>query len=549
MSTRSGLWLFLLVCFFFAPPIARGERSAHTSAGWVSAQVIRAGSDASNEPVSASRSENLNSSTTAREPLALGDAVLCAIKANPEILSLSLVPKRAQAETLAAHGPLDINATLETSYADDISPSSSSIIGSEFRERDGRFSAGLNKQFASGTALDLSWTNSRLRNSALFTTLNPQYAAALKLALSQPLLKGFWNGRPGVLIEVRQTESQASRLEYQARLADQIKNVVSAYWKQHLTLQDVAVNQRAVALAEELLSEAQSGVKLGLQAPVALSDANAQVSREREHLLSARNRANAAGNELRRITASDELLAGSGIVELKDTPSISVLDFSTTDSLAQAFDRRPDLSAQRLRLDASKQYYQYAKNQALPQVDIVGAASVDGLAGNPVNQSTVSQNISSFSGDYADALDALGSGDYREYEIGIKITHPLENSAATAARQKARLDQTAARYALSALERAITLEVRDAVDSLQSAKQRIEAADAALVYAQESNQVGQQRFKNGLASSREVLERQRDLAAAELADAQATVDYQLSLNELWRARGELLERYGVEVSG
>ena len=532
---------------------------ARGSVGWVSAERIRNTGSRTSATDSAATTINVSTSElradiktnkpALREPLSLGDAILSSISSNPEILSLSLSPKRSQTDILTARAALDSNLTLQTSYANDKSPSASSLIGSSLDERDTRFEASISKQLESGTALGLTWTNSRIRNNALFTTLSPQYAAALKLALTQPLLKGFWSGRPGVLIAVREAESQASSIEYQAKLANQVKNVVSAYWAQQLSNEEVAVNIRALALAEELLSEADSSVKLGLQAPIALSDAKSQVAKQREQLISARNRASSAGNELRRITADETLLSGSGVVKLADSPQVTSLELAIDSSMQNAIDNRAELKAQRMRLQATQQFYEYSKNQALPQIDLFGAASVDGLAGRQVNHGDPTTANSALAGDYADALDALESGDYREYEIGLKISHPLENSAATAARRRARIDHTAAQYTLSALERSVTLEVRNAIDGLQSAQERIQAADAALLLAQESNQIGQQRFKNGLSSSREVLERQRDLAAAELADAQAAVDYQIGLAELWRARGELLERYGIELGG
>lgn len=546
------MWLILLLSLFSLSAEVYGEPASKNSSGWVSAQVIRS-AGTSNGHYNADSTKDgatlkqLNLSNELYS-LSLSDAILSAVSSNPEILSLKLAPKRAQSEVLTAEALTDTTVSAQASYVNDISPSSSSLFGSTYHERDGRFDAAVSKQFATGTALDLTWTNSRIRNNALFTTLSPQYAAELRLALTQPLLKGFWSGRPAVLIALRQNESDAIRIEYAAKLSNQVKNVIAAYWNQELSLQEVAVNKRALELAEELLAEADSSVHLGMQAPVSLSDSKAEVAKQREALLSATNRANAAGNELRRITGNQELLAGSGIVKLSEAPQVALFDFSLQDSLQHALSERAELKAQRLKLIAAKQYYEYTKNQTLPQLDLVGAASIDGLAGEPVLNPNFPAAPNSFMGNYGDALDSLGSGDYREYEVGLKITHPLENSAARATKHRAKLDHTAAQYSLTALERSVTLEVSNAVDALESAKQRIDAADSALVFAQESNQVGQQRFKNGLSSSREVLERQRDLAAAELADARAEVDYQISVAELWRARGDLLQHFGIEVN-
>jgi outer membrane protein TolC len=89
------------------------------------------------------------------------------------------------------------------------------------------------------------------------------------------------------------------------------------------------------------------------------------------------------------------------------------------------------------------------------------------------------------------------------------------------------------------LELQISSELRLAVQDAGSRNAQIEVAEKSLRLAQEELRLAQQRYQQGVADNREVVEAQNRLAIAEDNLVEATFQYNLSRVELARAKGDV----------
>jgi len=124
---------------------------------------------------------------------------------------------------------------------------------------------------------------------------------------------------------------------------------------------------------------------------------------------------------------------------------------------------------------------------------------------------------------------------------------PIGNTAAKQDVAIARAQRRQSAATLDAARQRVALEVRNALAALDSAEQRIEAAQAAVQAAEVQLQGERDRFEAGVSNTFFLLTRQNELTAAQVAETVAIADQRKAETELARATGTILEARGIEV--
>ncbi|MGH7884516.1 MAG: TolC family protein, partial [Thermodesulfobacteriota bacterium] len=112
-------------------------------------------------------------------------------------------------------------------------------------------------------------------------------------------------------------------------------------------------------------------------------------------------------------------------------------------------------------------------------------------------------------------------------------------------RSRAELDRSIINYKKA--KDMIELNVRDAVREIKNSKRRVDASKISVQLAGEVLMNEEEKFKVGLSTTRDLLEAQRDLIDAQTNEINATVDYNISLVELERAKGTILKSNNIEL--
>ena len=90
--------------------------------------------------------------------------------------------------------------------------------------------------------------------------------------------------------------------------------------------------------------------------------------------------------------------------------------------------------------------------------------------------------------------------------------------------------------------------MRAAIRALASTHKQIEVTERAQVYAEENLRAYIRRNEVGLATIKDVLDVETTLATARSNHNKALTDYNIAMNQYWKATGELLEREGIVVT-
>ena len=128
----------------------------------------------------------------------------------------------------------------------------------------------------------------------------------------------------------------------------------------------------------------------------------------------------------------------------------------------------------------------------------------------------------------------------RQWSLGVSVGVPIFDAFRIGAnRRVAQSRQRVAEVRLHNLEMQISGEIRMALQDASSRNAQVAVAEKSLALAQDELRFAQQRYQNGVADNRELVEAQNRLAVADDNLVEAIYQYNLSRVELARSKGNV----------
>jgi len=482
--------------------------------------------------------------------LTAAEAVHEALAHNPGVAAQRLLPLRQREDVRRAEATFDPLLSFAASKDRREQPATSVLSGAVLDTQSNvNANATLTKTLRTGADFSIDFTNNRFVSNSRFQGLVPQYRPELVFSLNQPLLRNFGANFAYLLVDIAGLNSEAARYTYQAQLADFVKRVIAAYWTVVFARQSLVVQEQSLELARQTLRENQERVRVGLLAPVAVKEAESRAALREQEVIVATN---ALDNSRRALQQIVYLRTGPSLVprpvEPVEDPRTTPVTVDAEQVLATAVERRPEIQAQRLDLRSKHLTARVRENQLLPRLDFVGKFGLNGLSGDarPI-QFQGETAFSPYGGDYWDALDRLASNDFYSYKAGVEVEIPIGNAAAKSEYTQAKIDVSQAELNRRELLSNVTLEVARAVNDVVSNMKRVQSARVARELAEENLRNQQKRLEVGIATTKDVLDFQAQLTEARGIEVKAASDYMISLAELTRAEGTLLDQYSVVI--
>ena len=267
----------------------------------------------------------------------------------------------------------------------------------------------------------------------------------------------------------------------------------------------------SVELAEALLELAEDQKSAGTGTGIEVTRSRVQLANERQRLLVAENQYRAA--ELRLLRAVGLKLDDR--VKLTENFGYEPLKVSLEAALAKALDSRADLQAQRQREKTAGLNHSAVKWERLPS--IVGFADYGTIGTNP-----------------ADALSTR--------TFGVTARIPIFDGGRRDARRaenRTLLEQEKVRTA--DLEAQVEMEVRVALDNVQSAEQQIQVSEEGVQLAEAELAQARRRYTAGVTTGLEVTDAQTRMERAQDNRIAALFNFQLAKVELGLATGTIEE--------
>jgi HAE1 family hydrophobic/amphiphilic exporter-1 len=527
---------------------------------------------------------------TAADPrqLSLDEAIRLTLEQNNDVSIARLDQQGAREEIRAAEGIYDPRLVPALSYQKSTTASASAIGGAV----NGRLEQ---NQFAGALGLDgrtpwaggryaVDFTSTRVESGNQFARLNPQYPSAFGVSYVQPLFRGrrIDLERRQILLARRAadlTDSQLSQV-----VMDQLTLVEEAYWNLVFHARNLEVQAQALAQAQAQVTSNERQAREGTLAPIDVVEAQTQVSNFRQTVASAQQALTEAENRLKTLMVSSR---GDGIWNQPIVPA-SVVDrpvptIALDEAVRQALARRPELTAldtARAQNEIDREFY---RDQAKPQVDLVGSYTLSGLAGatlattgNPLGGSgaqdaAILARLNDLSvragllpldeappstgstvpdllvGSFGQSWRNVFERRFPTALVQLQMDLPFGNTTAKANLARTQIVATQIQRQRQRLEQSIEAEVRNALQAVRSSEERLDAAASARRNALEQYESERRRFDSGLSTVFLVLERQTTYVVAQARELRARADLNQAIAFLDRAVGGTLERHGVAL--
>ncbi len=512
--------------------------------------------------------------------LTLSDAIELALRNNLDIeIQRSETAKAAQA-IRAARGVFDPTFRFNPGYAANNTP-----VGSALQSSTGK----LNEHFAtenfyfrerlprSGALLGVDFTNSHYTTNNSFTSLNPYFSSQLLVSLTVPLLRNREVDRERSDLLIRRKQADISDKDFEVRVIEVISRVQQAYWDLVAAREDVQVQADAVELAARQLAQNRRMVDSGTLAPIEISASEAEFERRRDTYLSSVGTLTEVENNLKMLLLPDRHaeMWGDQIVPV-DTRTVEPAETDDVRrAVADALKHRPELKQVALRKDSNKIDQQYNSNQTKPQVNFVSSYTNAGLGGsvastaNPfssfgglfdrLNILSAQQGLGpvavpSFGsvpgalvGGYGNVLSSIFGGNFQSAQAGIALDFTARNRTAQSNYTTSLIEAKRLSYEQARTEQAIEAEVRNALQAIQTARQRITAAEASERAAKEKLESETRLFQTGESTNFFVLTRQNEYLDSRRRAVGAHLDYNKAVARLEQALGVTLSTHQITL--
>src|SRR5882757_1207902 len=474
--------------------------------------------------------------------LSLDDTIRLALSNSTDIRLDRAQIEFAQNNLHRAHGPFDPLVT--SSFADNRtkSPTITQTQGAPILETLSQTTAfGLAKTFQTGTNFQSAFSASKLSTNNSFSTLNPSIATDLQFAVTQPLLRNFglFPNRAPILI-ARRNLNQA-RSVFQGEVNDIILQTVGNYWNVVLARESLTVQRKSLEEAQKSYDHDKKALSLGALPPLDIYRSESQVASRRVGLIQAEYSLKQAADQFRRDIGADlDHTVRALDLELTDQPA-PLGDLPATDiavALSRALANRPEFETVRQQLASDDLSIRLAHNNLKPDLELSGFYS-----GNGLNNSPAGLDIG-----LSGSLDQTFHFTYPTYGASLSLNLPVRRHSAQANLADALVGRRQDQYQERRTAQGITLEVTNAVHSLEEAKLTMEAAKIAVDLGRETLHADERKYELGAEPVFFVLDAQTQLARAELNLIQAQVNFQIAVAQLDHATGDLLEHHHVQIA-
>lgn len=412
------------------------------------------------------------------------------------------------------------------------------------------YDAQVSQLIPTGGTITASIAGYKNFTTSKFQTVNPRFGNTLRFDFRQPLLRDFGLKMTRRDIIISQNSLEMSENDLEATLAETIYSIEEAYWNLVYSLENLKVRQQSLQLARDLLAKNQRAVEVGTLAPIDILTAQAEVASREAEILSAEAAVKNNEDRLRTIINLPEAEVKLALpIKPVDKPRFEEKEISLDEALLTAMQNRPELKSLKVELRNQDLNLSYAKNQLLPSLDLTASYWSPGMSGDRiVYADPLSGNIIEvIPGGASGAIqDALGFK-YKNWSVSLTLDVPLSSVFSKARYAQAKLNLEQAMLRLKNQEQLIFLEIRNTVRAVQTNYKIVQSYRAARELAEKKLQAEEEKLRVGLTTNYFVLQYQRDLSNAQIAELKAIVDYTLSLANLEKAMGTILKDRNIAV--
>lgn len=465
-----------------------------------------------------------------RVDLTIEDCRASALQHNLDLKVALLNPAIAAESQAEEEGRFESVFTFRTLWSQTDSPVSSELDSAQ--QKFLQVEPGVRIPLRTGGTATVTLPFTRNETNNQFSTLNPAYTSDLQFSLSQPLMRGGGRRAATYNIRIAGINRQISQVQAKAEVTRQLAAVDRAYWRLYGVQATLDVRLDQLELAQAQLARAQRQYNAGDAAEIEVIRAQAGVADQLDAIISAQNEVLAGQRELKRIINEPGLdIESTTAITIDSKPDPVAYEFDTQALIDAAIANRTEMLEFELRLASDLATADWSRNAALPLLALDYTYRVNGLG----------DSVSS-------TIQTLKRNNFEDWSIGLRGEVPLGNAQREAALRRALLQRISRLASKEARAQAITREVLDAIDQINTTWQRIIAARQSVILNTRSYNAETRQFEAGASTSTDVLNASAALSQARANEVRALVDYQIAQVDLAFATGTLLGADKIEFA-
>jgi outer membrane protein TolC len=457
---------------------------------------------------------------SALRELSQEDCVRYAISNSFEVKLAKLDLLIAETEKLYSEAVFDTILFGDIGYSED-KRQPVSVFSGDNRQTN-TYSAGVRKEFFSGTELTVSWSDQRDWVNSPFVTTNPSHNAQLTFDVTQPVLKnafGFIDRGNLTLTSLAIKNADLDTLERIETIASEVEK---EYWTSVFRKVILRINKDMLEKARVLHEVNQKNYKLGLleKPDILASEANV-LMREKDVILAEEEYKRSRENlKFRMNISEDEELFPDA--EFSEQPQ----EFDLAQSLKTAFEKNRVYWKMKREVEMSDIKLKMKGNELWPELDLAATFAMNGLEC-----------------DFSKAAGKTTVADNTYYYAGAKFTFPLENSFARGEYDKAAYGKEKAIVALKREERSIITRIGNAHRAVMALDRAVLKVVGAVSLQAEKLSEEEKRFSSGRSRTKTLIDYQTDLLNAEMARARELFARETARINMEKEMNVLLEKY------
>ena len=493
-------------------------------------------------------------------PLSLQDLTRLALEQNLDIAISDTNEQLRQQAILQQHGSYDPQLTAQVGLISRKNANTTQYDRSaeSFNKND---SASWNFTFRqpvkTGGTFQASWNSSRSESNSTAMVFNPSYQSSFNLQFSQPLWRNLRIDSNRANLKLANLDLTLTDSEFKQKVTDTISNIQTAYWDLVSAIRNYDIRRNSVKLAQINLRDSRKKVEVGTSAPIDVTDAEATVASREVELISAEETILRAQNSLRALVSNDRNAdIWRKVIVPTEQPDFKEFKVDVDTAINTALKNRPELQQADLNLQQLDIRKRLNENNRKWQVDLTGQFGSNGTAGpqgcqknqftgecvlDPNTQLPILLTPPALVGGIGNAYKTMWTEGYTNWQIQLQVTIPLRNRSIDAQLAQQNIQKRQQLMNIRKMEQSIQVEIRNALQSLETSRKQVETSGVARRLARERLEGEEKRFQAGLSQNYLVLQRQNELSSAEYQELQSLIRYKQAVVTVQKAMYTLLE--------
>lgn len=519
-------------------------------------------------------------------PLSLNDAIRKALENNNDI-EVSRTDVRIQETTLRSlQGFYDPVISVTPTYTRSNTTGSaatndfrvSSDVSGFLRRGGGNYSI-----FFNNNRTENNFAQSQLSAGTTSSSGSALYTSSLGISYNQPLWRNLGIDNNRRQIKIQRKRLLQSDAEFRRQTIGIISQVQTAYWDLVFALRDQQNKADNLNLAKENLRQVEARIAAGSAAPLARAEVLTEVANREGDLLLAAQQVSAAENTLKQLLLRDPMSdEWNASYVPTDRPVYSDESVDLADAMKDAMENRLELRRLKLEREVNNINLDYFRNQTKPQVDLNTTFSLGGLSRSGTNSGFTTNLFTSTQelillqglndvrrlnmlpeientlifvpptanylfGGFNRSLANLFRSDSPNFSVGVTFSFPLRNKTAKANLAGAQIQQEQIAAQTRSQEQSIVREVRNAVQALETARQRVLVARRARENAQIQLDGERKLYEAGRSTTFLLFQRENALANARNVEIRSETDYNKAIAELQRVTSTTFQMNNIQI--